>query len=72
MKLVHEIEPCYFEFWGGAADRMEQATEEQREEVYYRIEELADMAAENGEPCTDTDINDYVWFDCDEVFEVED
>ena len=35
---------------------------------FCRIEELAECAVENGEPLTDTDVNDYVWFDCDDVF----
>ena len=35
------IEPERFEFWSGAKDRMDDATEEQREAVYARIEEFA-------------------------------
>jgi hypothetical protein len=71
MKLVHEIDPHDFSFWSGAADRMNQATEEQRHEIFDRIEELAELAAESGQPLTDTDINDYVWFECDDVFDEE-
>lgn len=71
MKLVHEIDPHDFSFWSGAADRMEQATEEQRHEIFCRIEELSDIAAESGQPLTDIDINTYVWFDCDDVFDEE-
>lgn len=69
MKLVHEIDPHDFSFWSGAANRMAAATDEQRHEIFDRIEELAELAAENGQPLTDTDINDYVWFDCDDVFD---
>ena len=68
MKLCHEIDPHEFAFWSGAADRMEGATDSQRVEVFCRIEELAETAAENGAPLTDTDINDYVWFECDDIF----
>lgn len=71
MKLVHEIDPHDFNFWSGAYDRMSAATDEQRHEIFCRIEELAEFAAENGEPLTDTDINDYVWFDCDDVFNAD-
>lgn len=71
MKLVYEIDPHDFSFWSGAADRMEHATNEQRHEIYDRIEELAELAAESGQPLTDTEINDYVWFECDDVFNEE-
>lgn len=50
---------------------MNQATDEQRHEVFDRIEELAELAAESGQPLTETDINDYVWFECDDVFDNE-
>ena len=59
------IEPCEFEFWSGAKDRMDDATEEQREAVYARIEEWAGCMTE---PPTETDINDWVWFECDDIF----
>lgn len=71
MKLVHEIDPHDFSFWSGAYDRMNNATEEQRHEIFARIEELAEIAAESGQPLTDTDINDYVWFECDDIFDEE-
>lgn len=71
MKLVYEIDPHDFSFWSGAANRMEQATEEQRHEIFDRIEELSELAFESGQPLTDTDINYYVWFKCDDVFDEE-
>ena len=71
MKLVNEIDPHDFSFWSGAADRMEHATDEQRHEVFDRIEELAEIAAESGQPLTYTYINNYVWFECDDVFDEE-
>lgn len=42
---------------------MNSATEEQRQMVYARIEDafVDDFASE-------TDINDLVWFDCDDIF----
>jgi hypothetical protein len=63
------IEPERFEFWAGAKSRMDSATEEQREEVFARIEEWAECMTE---PPTETDINDWVWFECDDIFSPED
>ena len=40
MKYYVEFDPRDFEFWGGAKDRMDSATDEQREEVYNQIEIL--------------------------------
>lgn len=65
MKYVVDCDANQFEFWGGAADRMADATDEQREAVYERLEEFADGSVE----VTETDINDMVWFDCDDIFE---
>ena len=54
-----------FEFWSGAKDRMNDATEEQIKQVEERIEEYFDCT---GEIPTDTQINDIVWFECDDIF----
>lgn len=67
MKYYVEINPCDFEFWAGAKERMDSATDEQRKEVYDQIEILA-----YEQDCSATDINDFVWFECDEIFEDED
>ena len=72
MKLIYEIDPHDFDFWSGAADRMDNATDEQRHEVFSRIEDLAERAAESGQPLTANDINAYVWFECADIFEEED
>ena len=53
-----------FEFWSGARDRMNDATNEQREQVFERIAE----EFEYNEDITETDINDLVWFECDDIF----
>lgn len=52
-----------FEFWSGAKTRMNDATEEQRDAVKERLEEVFD-----GEIPTDGQINDFVWFGCDDIF----
>ena len=63
MQYVVEQKACRFEFWGGAKQRMEYATDEQREAVYDRMEEFCEF-----DNVTETDINDLVWFDCDDIF----
>lgn len=54
-----------FQFWGGAKSRMKDATYDQRSAVADRIEEL--FSYDDNIP-TDTDINDLVWFECDDIF----
>lgn len=53
-----------FEFWDGAANRMDNATQEQKEQVFRRLVEVF-----TGETPTETEVNDYVWFECDDIFE---
>ena len=53
-----------FKFWSGAKDRMDDATEEQRKQVEERINDVFAL----GEMPTDDDINDLVWFECDDIF----
>ena len=50
-------------FWSGAASRMAGATVAQREAVCERLEEYFDGSTE----ATETDINDFVWFECDDI-----
>lgn len=52
-----------FNFWYGARDRIESATDSQKQKVKERIEEYF-----CDEDPTDTEINDLVWFDCDDIF----
>lgn len=66
MKVYREIDPEDFEFWAGARDRMNAATEEQRQLVYARIEDVFVDGF-----VTETDVNDLVWFDCDDIFDEE-
>ena len=55
-----------FDFWGGARDRIAHATDEQKEKVKERIEEYFDDGMDY---CpTETEINDLVWFECDDIF----
>lgn len=40
MRYYVEFDPRDFEFWGGAKERMDSATDQQLEEVYDQIEIL--------------------------------
>lgn len=62
MIVKREMDPEDFEFWGRAKARMDDATEEQRQLVYARIED----AFVDDFP-TETDVNDFVWFECDDI-----
>lgn len=53
-----------FQFWGGAKDRVDDATDEQREQMFERIVDWCECVDET----TETTINDIVWFDCDDIF----
>lgn len=54
-----------FHFWSGAKDRIDDATPEQRGKVEQRI---LDCFMLNQELPTDEEINDLVWFECDDIF----
>lgn len=49
--------------WGGAADRWNDATNEQKDQVFWRLEDVFYNGARSL-----TDINDYIWFECDDIF----
>lgn len=54
-------------FWSGARDRWNDATEDQKERVWDLIQEVfAD------EIPTETEVNDFVWFECDDIFNEKD
>lgn len=63
MIVKREVDPEDFEFWGGAKARVDDATEEQRQLVFARLE---DVFVDDFP--TETDVNDYVWFECDDIF----
>lgn len=52
-----------FKFWSGAYDRVKELS-------YDRLQELGQLIEDVFCDCTptDTDINDFVWFDCDDFF----
>lgn len=63
-----EFDIYKFKFWSGAKDRMDDATPEQIEKVKERIEDWLDQ----GEIPEEVQINDLVWFECDDIFFPED
>ena len=57
-----------FEFWAGAKDRIDNATDEQIEKVEERIKEYFDGCEDIENIPSETTINDIVWFECDDIF----
>lgn len=57
--------------WSGAQDRLEEVEEldeeKQEEFINYIKENLMDIA--NEEVLTTTQLNDFIWFECDEFIE---
>ena len=53
-------------FWSGARDRWNDATDEQKEMVWDRILEIFAYGDESIP--SETEINDLVWFECDDIF----
>lgn len=61
MKVISEISLKDFEFWSGACDRAKNCTVEDFESIEEMFEELYP------EGMTDTEINDFFWFDFDTI-----
>lgn len=63
MIVKREVDPEELEFWGWAKERMNNATDEQRQLVYARLEDVfVDDFPTEGE------VNDFVWFKCNDIF----
>lgn len=63
------------ELWSGARDKWMDATEEQREEAFSRLEEYFDQAcADDGEEnaVEMVTVNDALWFDMDDIWDGDD
>lgn len=63
MTIYKEVELQDFEFWGGALNTIDELTEEQVKTVWEGLEEIA------AAPMTETDINDFFWFDTNTIAE---
>lgn len=66
MKLVKEITLKDFEFWGGATQFVAKLTEEELEIVEEILEGLEN---DDGHYLTETELNDFFWFDQDVICE---
>lgn len=65
MKFTKEFDVDTFEFWSGAEDTVKTIRENDKmEEFGEHIEMVFD-----GMTPTETEINDYVWFQSNEIFE---
>lgn len=64
MKIYKEMDIENFEFWSGARDRMEAIAEAGIEEEVFDI--IKDAFSEE-EYVDETAINDFVWFDLDDI-----
>jgi hypothetical protein len=49
--------------WSGAKQRWDKATQDQKEEVWDLLE-----SAFTDEDPTMTEVNDFIWYDCDHIF----
>ena len=61
---IHDLDNM---LWGGARDRWDDATEDQKERVW---DILMDSVSE--EVPSKTEVNDFIWFECDDIFNEED
>lgn len=56
------------ELWSGARERWIEADETTRIAVWDRVKEWADAVSCDGELPSMTQINDIIWFECDDLF----
>lgn len=56
------------ELWSGAKDRWGEADYETRVAVWDRVKEWADCVSCDGHLPSITQINDIIWFECDDLF----
>lgn len=66
MKIYKEVDCSSFEFWSGAVDTVNLLTSRELERVW---EELENCWVENNEMPSETDINDFFWFETDTIAE---
>ena len=63
MKIYTEESLRNFEFWSGAKDTVKYLTDDELDTIEKMLEEL------NPEGMSETDINDFFWFDDDTIAE---
>lgn len=64
MKIYKEVDSTDFEFWAGARDTVAMLTEQELSTVWRFLEE--DCVFNMNTP-TETDINDFFWFERDTI-----
>lgn len=70
LEIKKTIDLNDFEFWGGAEARWNDASKEQKSEIYERILDWIETESIlNGYSWipSEMEINDFVWFDCDDI-----
>jgi hypothetical protein len=63
MKIYTEENLTNFEFWGGARDTVRYLTDDELEQIEAILEDL------NPDGMSDTEINDFFWFEDDTIAE---
>ena len=66
MKMWKEESLTAFDFWGGAKDTIEELTFDEIEQIEAMLEELDT----EGEGMSETEINDFFWFERDTIAEL--
>lgn len=63
-----EFEDLFDLLWSGAKERWDNATDEQRIEVWNIVEDIFSPDNYDGDLPDITTINDFIWFECDNIF----
>lgn len=68
MLVCREVNIRDFEFWGGAKERVQRARDNGVEEQFF---DAVEIMIEEWLPTmpTETEVNDLVWFNCDELLD---
>ena len=56
--------------WSGAKQRWDNATDDQKERVWGLL--LDSIEASMDDVPTKTEVNDFIWFECDDIFDEKD
>ena len=64
---VNDFQELKRESWGGAIQRLEDIEEQGKEEEFLAL--LNDLIASSENGWTDTELNDFIWFDDDWYYE---
>ena len=62
MTIYKEVDYTEFEFWGGALNTVTFLTDQEGQQIFDYLEEILETPSE-------TDINDFFWFEDDRIAE---